>query len=244
MARQRFPVLHPGPVGLLTTGLRKGSRRPSAVMIFLAFVSGAGAIFAADWAAGLVTSLGATGAFALFIFSGRANGPDFWAPCLGCGVIGDTEIFVGTAFADFAAVLFTTGFAVGWLTAFTGAAGLADFAVGLTAFTGVLLPDLAVGLTGFTVVTLLADFADPFVAGFAGTTLLPPAAGLLAAGLFAAALVPGLTGVAAGAAFTVCGCAGFGFAVGLGVDENLSLIFWINELCADAVPTSMIANSN
>ena len=36
MARQRFPTLQPGPDARETTGLTKGSRRPSAVMIFFA----------------------------------------------------------------------------------------------------------------------------------------------------------------------------------------------------------------
>jgi hypothetical protein len=67
--------------------------------------------------------------------------------------------------------------------------------------------------------------------------------------LLAAGLLP-VTGVLAGfvvagaALFTGWVCPAFGLAA-LCEDEgeNFSLIFWIKDVCADALPTSVIANS-
>src|SRR5438309_8477112 len=101
MARQRFPTLQPGPDARETTGLTKGSRRPSAVMIFFALGASLTVLSleaVSPLAAGLGVSLaalcGANGVagLAAAFFAAEVV---FCAPCLGCVATGRTAILVG-----------------------------------------------------------------------------------------------------------------------------------------------------
>ena len=176
--------------------------------------------------------MGANGTgLALLAFTGRANGPDFCAPCFGCGAIGAMEILVAFSGLDGALLLDLTG------------------ALLAAAFEVVLLT------AGFTAALLAAGLLETFTVAGCATTLVGVLAGVLAiavlaAGLLAAGLVEaaeaaaGFADVAAGAA-GLADCAEFGAAGFCELeDENVSLIFWINEVCADAGPTSMMAMSS
>src|SRR5437899_8660350 len=151
MARQRFPTLQPGPDARETTGLTKGSRRPSAVMIFFALGASLTVLSleaVSPLAAGLGVSLaalcGANGVagLAAAFFAAEVV---FCAPCLGCVATGRTAILVG--------------------------AGL------LGAICAVLLSFLSAEAAGFAAVVDLVSGA----AGFVGTTtiLVAGTAGLL-----------------------------------------------------------------
>src|SRR5919197_624191 len=101
MARQRFPTLQAGPLARETTGLMKGSRRPSAVITFFALgVSDAAPSLeaASPAAAGLEASLaalcGANGVAALTAGFLAAEAV-FCAPCFGDAASGRTAILVG-----------------------------------------------------------------------------------------------------------------------------------------------------
>src|SRR5207302_1074918 len=104
MARQRFPTLQTGPVARETTGLTKGSRRPSAVMIF--FALGVSAAAPSLEAAGLVSGAAGLAATTTVLVGGPAGllvGVAGFAAVTGDFVAGATLIkglaALGAAFA-------------------------------------------------------------------------------------------------------------------------------------------------
>src|SRR5262249_53500145 len=96
IARHRFPVLQLGPLERETTGLRNGSRLPSAVMVFVAF--GVAAAGDSDFAAVGATALVDFCARCCCDFAAVDADAVFCSPCLGCTFTGDTALLIGADF--------------------------------------------------------------------------------------------------------------------------------------------------